>query len=81
MVLTNREISRKLRERARSLACAGDNLYRIRAFRAAALAVLALDEEVSDIVAGRGPRGLEAVPGIGKSLAETIASLENETGA
>jgi Holliday junction resolvasome RuvABC DNA-binding subunit len=37
------------------------------------MAVLALPEEVVTIVAGEGPRALEQLPGIGKSLAETIA--------
>lgn len=71
---TNREISRKLREHAASLSHKGDNLYRIRAFRAAALVVLALPDEVSSIVEARGRDALEKVPGIGKSLAEMIAS-------
>jgi DNA polymerase/3'-5' exonuclease PolX len=75
MAPTNQDISRKLREHASTLAQAGDNLYRIRAYRRAALAVLALPEEVSTIVAGRGREGLAEVPGIGKSLAETIAEL------
>jgi Holliday junction DNA helicase RuvA len=73
MILTNREISQKLREHANNLASAGGNLYRIRAFRQAAMAVLSLPEEVSSIVACNGQQGLEQFPGIGKSLAETIA--------
>jgi DNA polymerase (family 10) len=73
MTLTNQEIARKLREHAGELARTGNNLYRIRAFRSAALAVLGLTSEVADLVAtGRG-RELERVPGIGKSLANTIS--------
>ena len=72
MVITNNEISRKLREHANELAHHGDNLYRIRAFRQAAVAVLNLPEEVSTIVATSGEHALEQFPGIGKSLAETI---------
>jgi DNA polymerase (family 10) len=73
MVLTNQEIARKLREHASELARTGHNLYRVRAFRSAAMAVMGLTKEVADLVAGGGTRELERVPGIGKSLAETIA--------
>ena len=72
MMLTNYDIARKLRQHANELAREGDNLYRIRAFRQAALALMALPEEVSELVAEKGPRALEKLPGIGKSLAETI---------
>jgi holliday junction DNA helicase RuvA len=70
---TNLEIARKLRKHATELARGGDNLYRVRAFRQAAMAVLALPEEVSALVAADGRRALERLPGIGKSLAGTIA--------
>jgi DNA polymerase/3'-5' exonuclease PolX len=73
MIPTNDEISRKLREHASALAHNRDNLYRVRAFRHAAIAVLALPEEVSNILAAKGRKALEQFPGIGKSLAETIA--------
>lgn len=72
MIPNNQEISRKLREHATSLANSGDNLYRVRAYRQAALAVMALPEEVSTIVAKSGREALEQFPGIGKRLAETI---------
>lgn len=74
MVLTNREISHKLREHAKALAKTDGNLYRIRAFRQAAIAVLALPDEVSSIVAINGQHALEQYRGIGKSLAKTIAA-------
>jgi DNA polymerase (family 10) len=73
MTPTNSEIARRLREVASELARGGDNLYRVRAFRQAAMTVLGLPEELSAIVTADGPRGLERLPGIGKSLAETIA--------
>ena len=75
MIPTNQEISRKLREQANQLAKSGDNLYRIRAFRQAAMAVMALDEEVASIVTTNGQQALEQFPGIWKSLAETIANF------
>jgi DNA polymerase (family 10) len=77
MLLTNHDIARRLREQASALARGGDNLYRVRAFRQAAMAVLALPEEVSSLVAQKGPRELERLPGIGKSLAGTIAGYLN----
>ena len=73
MTPTNQEIARKLRAHASELARNGDNLYRVRAFRQAAMAVLGLPREVADILAADGPKELERVPGVGKSLAATIA--------
>ncbi len=73
MALTNQEIARRLRDHATALARAGNNLYRVRAFRSAAMAVLGLTREVADIVAAGRVCDLERVPGIGKSLASTIA--------
>jgi DNA polymerase (family 10) len=71
--MRNSDIARKLRERAAELARGGDNLYRVRAYRQAALAILGLENEVQSLVSTRGPEALESVPGIGKSLSETIA--------
>ncbi len=73
MSLTNQQIARKLRDHATEIARGGGNLYRVRAFRSAAMAVLAMPDEVADVVATGGVRELERVPGIGKSLADTIA--------
>ena len=76
--MTNSEIARELRTRAADLARAGENLYRVRAFRQAAMAVLALPEPVSELVAVAGPKALASLPGIGRSLADTIAGLAAE---
>ena len=70
--MTNTMIARKLRTHAHELVRKRENLYRIRAFRRAAEAVLRLDEPVAAIVACGGPAALAAVPGIGPSLATTI---------
>lgn len=72
MAITNQEIARKLRDTATELAKANGNLYRVRAFRSAAMAVLGLPGEVSELVASGRTRDLERVPGIGKSLVDTI---------
>ncbi len=71
--MTNDAIARRLRQHAAALARGGDNLYRVRAFRQAALAVQGLPEPVAAILDTRGRRALEQVPGIGRSLAQTIA--------
>lgn len=73
--MTNEDLALKLRRHATALARGGDNLYRVRAFRQAAMTVLTLTEPVADIVSQRGPAALEGIPGIGKSLAETIALM------
>lgn len=73
--MTNADIARELRTRATDLARQGDNLYRVRAFRQAAMAVLALPEPVADLLAAAGPKALERLPGVGRSLADTIATL------
>lgn len=75
MPLTNQDIAQKLREHATELARAGSNLYRVRAFRSAAMAVLGLPNEVAELVAAGRGHYLEQVPGIGKSLAETITRI------
>ena len=73
MTPVNEEIARKLRKHANDLARAGSNLYRVRAFRSAAIAVMGLQTDVTELVASGGAPALESVPGIGKSLATTIA--------
>ncbi|HSQ56498.1 MAG TPA: helix-hairpin-helix domain-containing protein [Gemmata sp.] len=69
---TNQEIARKLRQHASDLARSGNNLYRVRAFRQAAMAVLGLPQELAILVANDGAQALERLPGVGKSLATTI---------
>lgn len=78
--MTNEDIARKLREHAAELARGGNNLYRVRAFRQAALAVMGLPAEVGQLVAAGGPAALTRVPGIGKSLADTIARFADGSG-
>lgn len=80
MTLTNEQIARKLREQASELARGGDNLYRVRAFRQAVMTVLSLPEQLSALIALSGPQVLERLPGIGKSLAATIAGYLTEDG-
>jgi DNA polymerase (family 10) len=73
--MENVTIAHELLRQARELAAWGDNLYRVRAYRRAAAALFGLDRPVSAILAAEGVRGLRAVPGVGRSLAQTIAEL------
>jgi DNA polymerase (family 10) len=66
--MTNEDIALRLRHHATELSRSGDNLYRVRAFRQAAMAVLTLPEPVERL----DRSALERVPGIGRSLAGTI---------
>lgn len=70
MTLTNDALARRLRAHARALADRGDNLYRVRAFRQAAMAVLELREPAAEVLAREG-----TVPGIGESVARTLTAF------
>jgi DNA polymerase (family 10) len=73
--MDNTSIAHELLRQARDLAATGDNLYRVRAYRRAAAELFGLDRPVSVIVAEAGPRALTRLPGVGSSLATTIAEL------
>ncbi|HEY1377813.1 MAG TPA: hypothetical protein VGF55_13525 [Gemmataceae bacterium] len=73
--MDNAAIAHELLRQARDLAARGDNLYRVRAYRRAAAVLFGLDRPVSAIVAESGRRGLSRLPGVGASLAKTIAEL------
>ena len=73
--MDNPTIARELLRYARDLAAEGDNLYRVRAYRQAAGVIQTLDRPVAELVAAAGPRGLRTLPGVGPSLAKTIAEL------
>jgi hypothetical protein len=71
----NSDIARKLREVALLLDEQGANRFRIQAYRTAAERLEQLDIPVSRIIEQRGTDGLQALPGIGVSLARSIHSL------
>lgn len=73
--MDNSAIAHELLRQARDLAARGDNLYRVRAYRRAAAELFGLARSVGEIVAESGPRGLTTLPGVGMSLAKTIAEL------
>lgn len=73
--MDNRHIAEELTRRARYLTDHRASLYRVRAYRRAAETLLALDQPVATIVAQRGRKGLQELPGIGDHIARTIESL------
>ena len=73
--MDNRAIAERLTAYARALEGDDGNLYRVKAYRRAAETILRLDQPVADLVAQRGRKGLEALPGIGAHLACTIDRL------
>ena len=73
--MDNQTIAKKLREYANQLAQQGESLYRLRAYRQAVLTVQGLSRPLTELVEEQGRAGLEALPGIGRSLAYTIEGL------
>lgn len=71
----NAQIAARLEEVAGILAEQGANPYRVRAYRRAAMTVRGLGRPVSVLLEAGGPKALEALPGIGESLARSILSL------
>jgi DNA polymerase (family 10) len=68
--MTNGDVARQLQQQARKLAAKYGNLYRIRAYRRAAHAVLGLERPVTELQKWE----LEVLPGIGDHLALAITS-------
>jgi DNA polymerase (family 10) len=75
--MDNLSIAQRLRDHARQLDGQDGNLFRIRAYRQAAQIVLGMERPITEILAERGAKGLEAIPGIGTHLAFTIEHLAN----
>jgi DNA polymerase (family 10) len=73
--MDNLAIAQRLREHANHLDGQDGNLFRVRAYRQAALVVMGLDRPLSELIAEQGSEGLAALPGIGTHLAFTIEHL------
>lgn len=71
----NHEVADRLDEVAHLLAEQGANPYRVRAYQRAANLVRALERPVDDILLREGVEGLDALPGIGESIARLIRDL------
>src|SRR5512139_779303 len=72
--VSNLDVARALREMALFLEMDGV-AFKPRAYEKAALAVEALDRPLAEIDAAEGERGLDALPGVGKGIAERIHEL------
>jgi hypothetical protein len=72
---TNGDVADVLEEVAALLEVQDANPFRVRAYREAAGTIRALPTPVRSIVAERGLEGLEALPGIGTSLAGAVRDL------
>ena len=66
--MTNDDLALRLRTHAADLARRGDNLYRVRAFRQAAFAVMGLTAPAESLTKDQWAE----LPGIGNSLAEQL---------
>ncbi len=75
ITMENAEIAQVFEEIADLLEIKGENPFRVRSYRNAALVVGGLPESVAKIVEERGEKGLEKIPGIGKSIAEKIIEM------
>jgi putative hydrolase len=74
-VSLNQTIAGRLNEVAAILAEQGANRFRVEAYRHAAASVRGLAEPVAQIFAREGLAGLEALPGVGESIARAIRDL------
>jgi len=73
--LQNNAIADRLREAAELLEQQGADRFRVGAYRRAAATVAGLREDASTVLDREGRAGLEALPGIGRSLAAAIAEM------
>lgn len=71
----NEDIAGRLEEVARLLATQGANRFRVRAYERAASTVRRSPRPVSDILEQEGLDGLQALPGVGASIARAIRDL------
>jgi len=74
-MVTNKELGESLREIARLLEAQGANPFRVQAYRGAAETLAGLDTEAHVILDREGVEGLMRLPGIGESLARSLAKL------
>ena len=72
---TNALIAAKLRQAADILAAQVADPFRVRAYRNAAQSVLALTEDLDAVAQRGGRKAIEAIPGIGTSIAGAIAEM------
>ena len=71
----NEDIAGRLEEVAQLLGAQGASSFRVRAYQRAAATVRRLPRPVSDILAQEGLEGLQALPGVGESIARAIRDM------
>ena len=71
----NRQVAERLREAASLLERQGANPFRVQAYRRAAETVAGLEDDIGSLFEREGIEGLDALPGIGPSLAAAIAQM------
>ena len=74
-IALNDNIAGRLDEVAAVLAAQGANRFRVQAYHRAAETLRSLTQPVSEVFAGEGLYGLEALPGIGTSIARAIRDI------
>ena len=72
---SNSWIAERLRQAASLLAAQGANPFRVAAYRRAGVAIEALDADVRSVAEAGGHTALEAIPGIGPSIAGAVAEM------
>lgn len=72
-MVTNEDVVRTLERIADLLEIRGENVYKVRAYRQAAVQVENLGESIADIAAGEG--GLVSLAGFGPAIAEKVSEL------
>ncbi len=73
--LNNGAVAERLRQAASLLAAQGDNPFRVSAYRRAADTVDRLDRDVRVIAESGGREALDAIPGVGPSIAGAIVEM------
>ncbi len=72
---SNGWIAERLRQAASLLAAQGANPFRISAYRRASDAIEGLDTDLRDVAEAGGHAALEAIPGVGPSIAGAVAEM------
>ena len=71
----NERIAQWLRQMAELLQAQQANPFRVGAYRRAADTIERLQVSVRDVLADRGPEGLDELPGVGRGIASVIAEI------
>jgi DNA polymerase (family X) len=73
--MTNAQIAQAFQQIADILSLQDENPFRVRAYQRAAQTIQSMTTDVSDIYKQQDKKGLEAIPGIGKDLADKMEEM------